>query len=157
MRQFGQISNDHVITSSVPKNRRYMPLIAATELGFTLPSWLCVAVEGYPPNADCPRLLSTSRRRHRCAYFATGTNLTHTGLPTVTTDFVSLAIPVVRSISNVPILSASWLAINIHFPVGSMLKFRGVLMLPVMWPAAISLPSPPTLNTATLLCPRLET
>ena len=37
------------------------------------------------------------------------------------------------------------------------MKFRGVLMSPVTCPAAVSFRSGPTVKTAMLLCPRLDT
>src|SRR5262245_6160281 len=90
-------------------------------------------------------------------HFTTGTNFTHTHRLTAIVLPVSFPPPVAGSSPHTPTLPPSWLAISIHFPLGSMLKFRGTLMSPVMCPAAVSLRSSFTLNTAMLLCPRFDT
>src|SRR5262249_9521025 len=66
-----------------------------------------------------------------------GTNFTHTGLPTSTFWPVGFSSPVSGLISWTSRLSPSWLATIIHFPVGSMLKLRGILIPSPWWPTAL--------------------
>src|SRR5262249_3262468 len=66
-----------------------------------------------------------------------GRNFTHTGVGTSTTVPVGFSAPVAASMRKTTMLSPRSLATSRYWPVGSMPKLRGRLILSAWWPAGV--------------------